>query len=367
MRRPTLPLVVVSAAALAGGAAVYWRSESLRHAARARHAASGSEQAQRELAAATTRLAELEGQLDARGRELEASREQLARALAQVDATNALLGAERARLTTAREEFEARRERIRPPMPEGVRLMVLAFDACLAIEGCTHLRVLDARAFGEGALRGVEVLEAGVERRPSTLWLADELRLALDRNRGELELRFRGGSVVRDGVRRAIEPAGESIVLSTVAGEAWETRLPQLVAAVGEYPAVAAAREASERLDPLTMEAWRVRLEALLLGSGSGLRWRVGRFRKLSEARLVDVTIHGYGEDGLLAESASAKALAVEVDRAAGAVSLLLEDGVLRKPGGDTTIPPTGYRMLLPGVSPQAAIDAMLGLVVERR
>ena len=87
----------------------------------------------------------------------------------------------------------------------------------------------------------------------------------------------------------------------------------------------------------------------------------------MCEARFVDGAVHGYRADGLLAQSASAKSLAIEVDREAQCVSLLLEDGVLRKAGGDTTIPAAGYRVLLPAVTVHDAIDSMLGMVVDRR
>jgi hypothetical protein len=63
---------------------------------------------------------------------------------------------------------------------------------------------------------------------------------------------------------------------------------------------------------------------------------------------------------------AHAARLAVEVDAAAGVVSLLLQDGVLRNGAAESTISGDGYRMLLPRLSPKQAFDTMLGMVVTR-
>ncbi|MBI5849992.1 MAG: hypothetical protein HZB39_02975 [Planctomycetes bacterium] len=367
MRPAFRTVFLVSAAAVFGGAGVYWRSEAQRTALRNERLAAAADEAGRGRDAAASRARELEARLFEREAELAAARDQLTAALTQVEAVNTTLAREQGELERARADFEQRRERVRAPMPEGVRLVVVAIDECLARDGLNGIKLLDARALRDDALREVEVLESGRDHRSATLWTAEELRFALDRATGELALRFRGGTVLRDGVSRPIDPAGESILLSGVDGEHWEQRLPSLVIAAGEYPVTVAAREAREALDPGTMESWRVRLETLLANATTGKRWRVGRFRILRDAYFVDASIHGYGQDGLLAESASARRLAIEIDRDGGSVALLLEDGVLRKPGGETTIPATGYRMLLPGVTPRDAIDAMLGLVIDRR
>ena len=58
--------------------------------------------------------------------------------------------------------------------------------------------------------------------------------------------------------------------------------------------------------------------------------------------------------------------VAVELDERRGVVSLLLLDGVLRRDGVESTITGRGFRMLLPGLSPEECSDAMLGMVVKR-
>ena len=58
--------------------------------------------------------------------------------------------------------------------------------------------------------------------------------------------------------------------------------------------------------------------------------------------------------------------VAVEIDERRDVVSLLLQDGALRRDGVESTIGAEGFRMLLPGLTPKQARDAMLGMVVAR-
>ena len=63
---------------------------------------------------------------------------------------------------------------------------------------------------------------------------------------------------------------------------------------------------------------------------------------------------------------AQSRRLLLEVDEAAGVVSLLLKNGVLRRGGVESTITAEGFRMLLPKVTPKQALDIMLGMVVTK-
>ncbi|MFO1051724.1 MAG: hypothetical protein U1F36_05885 [Planctomycetota bacterium] len=367
MKRALLRLVVIAAAALCCGALLYWRSEAMRTSGRIRLLDRELAEARADAQAKAAQIGVLEQERKARDDRIATLEGQLAQALGQVKEVNDALAARRREIEEERRQFEDRRARAVAPMPEGVRRAVGAFEECLAADGYTGFRLLDARSLPEHGFGDVEMLVAGQEREPSAFWFAHSLRLVLDRAQGVLELRFVGGRVIRNGAVEEIPADGSVLRLTAVDGRTWERRLPTLVEAVGEYPEEGARRASSHALDPWTMDSWRMRLARLLDRAGTELNWDVGRFRDLDQGRFCDASIHGYGKDGLLAQSASVKHLAVEVDRTARIVYLLLEDGVLRKAGGDTTIPAAGYRLLLPGVSPDEAVDAMLGMVVEKR
>ena len=64
--------------------------------------------------------------------------------------------------------------------------------------------------------------------------------------------------------------------------------------------------------------------------------------------------------------SAHCAKVSVEVDERRGVVSLLLQEGVLRREGVESTINAQGFRMLLPALTPKDVTDAMLGMVVRR-
>ena len=65
-------------------------------------------------------------------------------------------------------------------------------------------------------------------------------------------------------------------------------------------------------------------------------------------------------------QTAEAISTSVEIDERRDVVSLLLQDGALRRDGVESTIGVEGFRMLLPGLTPKQARDAMLGMVVAR-
>ena len=64
--------------------------------------------------------------------------------------------------------------------------------------------------------------------------------------------------------------------------------------------------------------------------------------------------------------SAHCARVAVEIDARRDVVSLLLQDGVMRREGVESQVDDQGFRMLLPGVTSKDATDVMLGMVVSR-
>ena len=56
----------------------------------------------------------------------------------------------------------------------------------------------------------------------------------------------------------------------------------------------------------------------------------------------------------------------VEVDDKTGTAQLLLKDGTMIGPGGESRLGDEGFRILLPSLSPRQASDRMLGMVVRR-
>ena len=96
------------------------------------------------------------------------------------------------------------------------------------------------------------------------------------------------------------------------------------------------------------------------------MRWRATRLRGLLDARFQQVELVGTNDKGLVLASAHCAEVAVEIDAARGVVSLLLVDGVLRQDGAESTITSRGFRMLLPGLTPEDVTDTMMGMVVKR-
>ncbi|MEY2980088.1 MAG: hypothetical protein RL562_315 [Planctomycetota bacterium] len=322
---------------------------------------------QAELESASTREAELRQQLASREVRIGFLEREIAAALARAESVNQAVAARRAELEALRAELEQRRIAAGKPMPEGVRLAVRALEDLLLADGYEGFRVIQARALEDGALHDVELVETRDFGRRVTYYRAERLSIELDRESGAAVLSLRDGQAVEDGELRAFGEEGASIELREVDGPSWEQRIPYLVRAVGAYPDDAARVAEGEVLDLSTRERWRQRIDGLLESADTEVRYALGGFRTVRDGRFLDATLHGFDGARLLDRTASAVRLGVEVDRAAGVVALLLEDGVLRRRGGETKIPASGYRILLPGVAPEQALDAMLGFVVERR
>lgn len=292
---------------------------------------------------------------------------EIAAALARAESVSEAVAARRAELDALRAELDERRIALGKPMPEGVRLAVRALEDLLIADGYEGFRIIQARALDDGALHDVELVETRDFGRRVTYYRAELLSVELDREGGAAVLSLRNGHAVTDGELRTIDEDGLAIELREVDGPEWERRVPYLVEAVGEYPEDAARAVAEEVMDLSTRDRWRQRVDGLLAAADTEVRYELGEFRTIRDGRFVDAALHGFDGARLLDRSASAARLGVEVDRAAGVVALVLEDGVLRRRGGDTKIPASGYRILLPGVTPEQALDAMLGFVTERR
>jgi hypothetical protein len=312
-------------------------------------------------------LAAVEGDVRARDVRIAFLEREITAALARAEAVTEAVAVRRAELDALRAELDERRIAAGKPMPEGVRLAVRTLEDLLIADGYEGFRIIQARGLDDGALHDVELVETRDYGRRVTYYRAELLSVELDREGGAAALSLRNGHSVADGELQAIDGDGLAIELHEVDGPEWERRLPYLVKAVGEYPEAVAAAVADEVLDLSTRDRWRQRVDGLLAAADTEVRYELGEFRTIREGRFLDAALHGFDGARLLDRSASAARLGVEVDRAAGVVTLVLEDGVLRRRGGDTKIPASGYRILLPGVTPEQALDAMLGFVLERR
>lgn len=301
----------------------------------------------------------------ARGAEAEAARErsvaELARAL---DQQRALADAVR----ELRERIEVARSNSGPgPMPEGVRLCLLALREVLSAEGFPAPRFLAARALTDSELIDVEVLVADTDGLGARCIAAARATAVLEVAAGRLELRFFDGHVTSGGVATALPAEGLPLVYAPVDARHCAERLPALVRLEGTWPAEAAATaRRADGLDPQSRERWCDRLDRLLAAAGLDEAWRVHRLRGLRDGWFQEVQVLASDSRGLLMASVDGARAAVEVDRRAGVVSLRFCDGCLRRGATETTIRGEGYRMLLPKLTPDQATDLMLGMVVER-
>jgi hypothetical protein len=107
-------------------------------------------------------------------------------------------------------------------------------------------------------------------------------------------------------------------------------------------------------------------LTQLLDKAETKLLWRVSRFRGMSDGHFLTVELLGTNDKHMLLGSCHCARMAVEIDEQVGVVSLLLQGGVLQRDGRESTITEEGYRMLLPGLTTNEAIDAMLGMIVRK-
>ncbi|MEZ5965361.1 MAG: hypothetical protein R3F56_16125 [Planctomycetota bacterium] len=269
----------------------------------------------------------------------------------------------------ARQEQEQRLLAATQPLPEGLRLALEAVHDVLRRSGHAGLRFLSVRAIAEKEMRGVDLFELpDAASGAATLWRAERVDFLLDRTTNSLTIRLREGSVVRGGVAADLPDDGEAIVLLAVDGPMAEERLPFLVVASGEYARPEPAAQPQAKLDPFTAQSWRDRLNRLLSSATTPLRYRITEIEGLQDARFHGVLLLGQAEGKRLDQVAEVDRLAVVVDDAAGTVELELVGGVFHRAGGDTVLPERepGQRILLPGLTPQAAARTLTGMVLRR-
>ncbi|MFO1078752.1 MAG: hypothetical protein U1E73_13605 [Planctomycetota bacterium] len=262
---------------------------------------------------------------------------------------------------------KAESSRMLQPMPEGVRTCLASLHECLAIEGFTDLRFLRARGLDGEGLHDVEVVHTSPDRLDAEILFAHTMTAELDRAKGRLELVFFEGTRTVGGAQQALPKDGWKVVCEPVDPRSFEARLPSLVRATGIAPE-AAPRPGPRPtdVDPAARLEWLDRFALLLRGAGTRERIQIQRFRGISEHEFLDVSLLGTDAKGEVLFGASCARLAVEVDRKAGVVSLWLRDGCLRRGEAESTISGEGYRMLLPDVTAETAVERMLGMVVTK-
>ena len=302
--------------------------------------------------------------LSARERQLEGD---LADSIRQSEKSTQLLAAAVEAEQVRRAQQEARIRAAQRPPPEGVRLALIALNECLREDGFDRLRCLSGRWLTGAELGEVELIERDDASLGSVLYVCGRLRLRLDREAGALTLVFLDGHRLVGGEREEFPAAGLLLRLHPVEGPMWEARLGYLVESSGRYPLADAARPPPGQLDLPGREAWLARISSLLEHAESGdLSYRIEGLSGLHEGVFRGVMMLGYDRDDRLAMAVEAKRMSVCARPQLGVVELLLEEGVLRKAGGETTIPAAGYRIVLPSVSREDAVNTMLGMVLER-
>lgn len=292
---------------------------------------------------------------------------ELAAALAAQQAVRALINERAAAEEAERKARHARLLAATRPLPEGLRLAVNALHELWGRSGRPELRILDVRAIQDHELRGVELFAAPANGEGAVLWRAERVDLRLDRGTGTLTVRLREGTVVRHGGESALPEAGETIVFEDVDGPMYEARLPYLVVAEGIYPEAEPRVPPRARLDPFTAQRWRERLNRLLGRASTPLRYRIHELEGLADGEFLGVVLFGC-QGKRIEQMAEVERAAVVVDERAGTVELELIGGVFRRAGGDVPLPssPPGQRILLVGVTPKDASDALTGMVVQR-
>ncbi|MEE2887684.1 MAG: hypothetical protein VX951_09680 [Planctomycetota bacterium] len=250
-------------------------------------------------------------------------------------------------------------------MPEGVRQALLALNACLRHDGQDGLRFMRAKSIKDSVLRGVELLDHDLGTLRTTLYMAGEVTIHLDRATSKLTM------VLKDGFRRTVAgryefpTVGEKLVLPLVDGALWEERLPYLVQGEGAYPRPV-AEVAEPEMAASSRASWRGRINELLRLSQTGTRYKIYRFRALTDGHFVDAVLLGYNAAKVLTSSVEAGRLAVHVDDEQQTVELHLQVGVVRKAASETAIPSSGYRIQLPGIKPEQAVKVMVGMVIRK-
>ncbi|MCA8942574.1 MAG: hypothetical protein KDB80_08475 [Planctomycetes bacterium] len=270
-----------------------------------------------------------------------------------------------AELDELRAERQERLRRATKAPPEGVRLALLAIQRRLEADGYDGLRFLSAARIEDRELREVEATEYRRDWFSTAVYSVDRASFELDRATSTLTIRCREGKVIANDVERELGENGETIVLTSVDGRAWEAELPYLLVARGAYPEDVEPEQVLPSIDDATARIWVERLNLLLDQAETDLHYRVARVRDLRDARFVDVLMHGYDEHKQLAASGKSSTCEVRVDPSADTAELVLRDGTWRSRTGKTPIEESGMRILLHGVDAASARATMLGMVTE--
>ena len=290
---------------------------------------------------------------------------ELAGALGQRDQFHQVLAA-RVDEVIARREARAKRQAASVRgMPEAVRLALVAFNRCLAEDGFPEVRMLWARELDGRELRDVELMEHHRESLKTTVYLAGRVSLRFDRELGQLSVHLLGGHRLAGDGRVELSEEGQVLEFAGLDGPKWEARLGYLMEVVGAYPAADVGPSPGPSLTEPERGAWLDRFERLLRAAGTDVAYRVERVGGLRDGSFADVVLLGYQGGRALKIAIEAASMQVAVDRRDGTVALVMRGGVLRKAGGETGIGDEGYRILLPEVSRELAMEVMMGMVVE--
>jgi hypothetical protein len=364
-----MPRLVLPFACLAlAGAAAWLLFETRDLAARLGAAEVAARQAATAAAAAQAAAAQHGTALASAAAEIVRLQSGLQQAMAREGAmADAVHAAEQAAARQAAAARAANREQL-AAMPGAVRGCLQALHSCLWTEGFTGLRLLRATALDADGLHGVEAVHTAPDGLVAEILCAARMTAHLDRGAGRLSLRFFDGTRTADGERQALPEDGWEVVLAPVAGPEVEARLPQLVRAEGTYPEPAAPgpRRRPTDVDEATRLAWLERLDALLAAGGSDDLLRIEELRGIEHGAFLGARLLATDAAGHVRYGARCERLAVEVDRTAAVVALLLQDGTLNRGLATSTITAAGTRILLPDLTPDKAIATMLGMVVYK-
>lgn len=351
-----LTFVIILVLAFAAG--LYWLSELRRLETRSTRLQEAGDALRFELESLRTR----EARLDA---ELSRIREELSGSLGREEAMTEALRRQVEEIEAQRDSLRSERLADLRMMPEGLRQSLTDLNDCLRVEGYGEFRFHRARSIEAGELRGAELIEHQRGSLKSVSYVAGKLAIELNREASTVSMTlYEGSMTTQEGIADFPE-AGFPIVLSEVDGPMWESRLPYLVRATGDYPVETIASR-NPGLDRVTKSVWLERVEHLLSIAKTDMRYRLQKFHDLEDGRFIDALLLAYVDGRRLSMSAEAETLQIVVDRRAESVSLILRGGILRKVGGESKISSSGYRILLPGVTVEECIEVMLGMVGER-
>lgn len=291
---------------------------------------------------------------------------ELAGAMGRIEALGRVIE-ERTRTEQEARKVEEEQRATRAAVPEGVRVALLAVRDCLRADGFGGLRFLSATALEEQELRDVEVLDTAAGEFEPALYLARRMHVELDRATATLRLRFFEGHRRAGAERTDFPKDGLAVEFRPVTARLWEERLPYLVRASGVAPeSPGKAEPARPAVDPRTRDLWVERCNTLFETSKGDTRYRLGELRDLKDGRFLGVSLRGYDASDRLQATIDAESLWVEIDERAGIVQLVVAGGTMRTPGGVSTLAEDGMRLLLREVTPKAASDTLLGMVVRK-